>query len=246
MPIKEIMSEVTEESLQEADAPVKDSVIADNSLKTEFSESAFNEDTSMTDLDLISFQKTLQSLRDCVLPDEAVSNAIHKACEFFGIPEVPIIEADGACVWTDDTSLADDLFGFNRDQLMDIGISGEDSLTLVYTHECAHRCLKDTFIDSWTEELACDYFSGIHAGLNNINLDNFEASLGCTEGGISHPAGALRAQFIEAGRQDAIDMCESDVEVTFDSCISKFNQYLKEKQGLIAEYHERVEDRLFS
>ena len=240
------MREVAEESLQEADAPVKDSVKEDNSIKAEFSESEFNEDISITDHDLISFQKTLQSLRDCVLPDEAVANAIHKACEFFGIPEVPIIEADGACVWTDDTSLADDLFGFNRDQLMDMGISGEDSLTLVYTHECAHRCLKDTFIDSWTEELACDYFSGIHAGLNNINLDNFEASLGCTEGGNSHPAGALRIQFIEHGRHTATDLIEHNSEVTFENCMTRFNQFLIEKQGLITEYRNIVEDRLSS
>ncbi|MBD5293370.1 MAG: hypothetical protein HDS20_00920 [Bacteroides sp.] len=240
------MEELAEESFKEDFLKNTEVILKEDSIETEFSESSFSEESTITNLDLISFQKTLQSLRDCVLPDEAVANAIHKACEFFGIPEVPIIEADGACVWTDDTSLADDLFGFNRDQLMDMGISGEDSLTLVYTHECAHRCLKDTFIDSWTEELACDYFSGIHAGLNNINLDNFEASLGCTEGGNSHPAGALRVQFIEHGRHTATDLIEHNSEVTLENCMTRFNQFLIEKQGLITEYRNIVEDRLSS
>lgn len=240
------MEELAEESFKEDFLKNTEVILKEDSIETEFSESSFSEESTITNLDLISFQKTLQSLRDCVLPDEAVANAIHKACEFFGIPEVPIIEADGACVWTDDTSLADDLFGFNRDQLMDMSISGEDSLTLVYTHECAHRCLKDTFIDSWTEELACDYFSGIHAGLNNINLDNFEASLGCTEGGNSHPAGALRVQFIEHGRHTATDLIEHNSEVTFENCMTRFNQFLIEKQGLITEYRNIVEDRLSS
>lgn len=248
MPLTEFMGELAEESLKESANEVNETVEFEISPDTEFSESVFLDVESDISKDaLTSFQETLQSLKDCILPDEAVENAVHRACEFFGIPEVPIIEADGTCVWTNDAnSLADDLFGFNREQLMEMGVSGEDSLTLVYTHECAHRCLQNTFIDSWTEELACDYFSGVHAGLNNINLDNFEASLGCTEGGSSHPAGALRAQFIEAGRQAATEMTKSGEEVTFNNCMSKLNQYLNEKQGLIAEYRERVEDRFFS
>ncbi|MCI6249744.1 MAG: hypothetical protein MR641_00710 [Bacteroidales bacterium] len=247
MPFAEIMGELAEESFKEASSEVKDTSVMENSLSSEFSESSFNEDLTITDRDIASFQDTLQSFRDCVLPDKAVTNAVHRACEFFGIPEVPVIEADGTCVWTNDAStIADDLFGFNREQLMEMGVSGEDSLTLVYTHECAHRCLQNAFIDSWTEELACDYFSGVHAGLNNINLDNFEASLGCTEGGTSHPSGALRAQFIEAGRQAALEMEASGTEISFDNCMNKLNQYLQEKQGLIAEYRERVEDKMFT
>lgn len=248
MPLTEIIGELAEESVEETSEKVGGTIESKNSIDTEFSESSFKElDYDLFDSALTSFQDTLQSLKDCILPDEAVENAVHRACEFFGIPEVPIIEADGTCVWTNDaTSLADDLFGFNREQLMGMGVSGEDSLTLVYTHECAHRCLQNTFLNLWTEELACDYFSGVHAGLNNINLDNFESSLGCTEGSPSHPTGALRAQFIEAGRQVAIDMCESDMDVTFDNCLTKLNQYLNEKQGLIDEYKQRVEDRMFS
>lgn len=248
MPFSEFIGGLAEESLKETANEVSETIESENSIADEFSESAFNDfDADISESAITSFQETLQSLKECTLPDDAVANAVHRACEFFGIPEVPIVEADGTCVWTNDAiSLADDLFGFNRDQLMEMGVSGEDSLTLVYTHECAHRCLQNTFIDSWTEELACDYFSGVHAGLNNINLDNFEASLGCTEGGFSHPAGALRAQFIEAGRQAAIEMVESGMEVTFDNSMSKLNQYLTEKQGLIAEYRERVEDRMFN
>jgi hypothetical protein len=102
-------------------------------------------------------------LDDKTLPDEMVVNAVRRACKFFGIPEVPIVNAHGACVWPNDTrTYNDDVFGFNREQLMSLGISGEDSLTLIYTHECAHRTLQGAYNDAWEEELACDFFAGVH------------------------------------------------------------------------------------
>lgn len=46
---------------------------------------------------------------------------------FFNIPEVSVVNADCTCVWSNDSLFfKDDLFGFNRDELMSIGISGED------------------------------------------------------------------------------------------------------------------------
>lgn len=176
---------------------------------------------------------------DRILPDEMVVNAVHRACDFFGIPEVPVINAHGACVWPNDTTTYnDDVFGFNRDQLMSLGISGEDSLTLIYTHECAHRTLQGAYNDAWEEELACDYFAGIHAGIKGMNIDNFEASLGSTPGGETHPNGALRADFIEYGKQVALEMKARGIEPTYDGCLERLNQHITEKGGLIAEYRE--------
>ena len=177
---------------------------------------------------------------DRILPDEMVVNAVHRACDFFGIPEAPVINAHGACVWPNDTTTYnDDVFGFNRDQLMALGISGEDSLTLIYTHECAHRALQGAYNDAWEEELACDFFAGIHAGIKEMGIDNFEASLGSTSGGETHPNGALRADFIEYGKQVALDMKARGIEPTFDSCLERLNQHIEEREGLIAEYRER-------
>lgn len=180
-------------------------------------------------------------INDVNLPDEMVAKAVTRACDFFGIPEVPVIDAQGVCVWPNDTdSLNDDVFGFNREQLMKLGITGEDSLTLIYTHECAHRTLQAAFNDNWEEELACDFFAGVHAGLNDISIDNFEAALGQTPGGDTHPNGALRANFIEYGQQVAQDLLARGVEPTYDNCLNRLNEHIEEKSGLIAEYRSQV------
>ncbi len=179
-------------------------------------------------------------INDMTLPDDMVLNAVTRACDFFGIPEVPVINAHGTCVWPNDSSTYnDDVLGFNREQLMNLGVSGEDSLTLIYTHECAHRTLQSTYTDDWEEELACDFFAGVHAGMKGMNIDNFEASLGQTPGGDSHPNGALRADFIEYGKQIAEEMHDRGIEVTYEGCIERLNQHLEDKGGLIDEYRER-------
>ena len=189
-----------------------------------------------------NLESTLHQLNDAILPDDMVLNAVHRACDFFGIPEVPVINAHGACVWPNDTdTYDDDVFGFNREQLMSLGISGEDSLTLIYTHECAHRTLQGSYNDAWEEELACDYFAGLHAGLRGINIDNFEAALGSTEGGSTHPNGALRANFIEYGKQVAQELIDRGIEPTYDQCLERLNQHIVEKGGLISEYREHFE-----
>lgn len=181
-----------------------------------------------------------QDIHDATLPDEMVLSAVTQACNFFGIPEVPVINASGTCVWPNDsTTYDDDVLGFNREQLMSLGISGEDSLTLIYTHECAHRTLQSTYTDDWEEELACDFFAGIHAGIKGMNINNFEASLGQTPGGSSHPNGALRAEFIEYGKQIAEEMQARGVEITYEGCIARLNQHLEDKGELITEYRKR-------
>lgn len=59
------------------------------------------------------------------------------------------------------------MFGFSREQMMEMGIQDEDTLTLVYTHECVHRVLQNmNGFEGNVEDLACDYFFGIHAALN--------------------------------------------------------------------------------
>lgn len=86
---------------------------------------------------------TISPNQGLVFTDEMVLNAVHRACDFFDIPEVPVINAEGTCMWPNGTTTyEDDVFGFNREQLQELGVSGEDSLTLIYTHECAHRTLQ--------------------------------------------------------------------------------------------------------
>ncbi len=200
----------------------------------------FNHDGAIHDAVNQNTLNLSHDTNDMTLPDEMVINAVTRACDFFGIPEVPVVNAHGTCMWPNDsTTYDDDMFGFNRQQLMSLGISGEDSLTLIYTHECAHRTLQSTYTDDWEEELACDFFAGVHAGMKGMNIDNFEAALGQTPGGDTHPNGALRAEFIEYGKQIAEDMKARGIEVTYEGCIARLNQHLEDKGGLIAEYRER-------
>lgn len=196
-------------------------------------------DSGLNDI-LNGRQDLSHDINDMTLPDDMVLSAVTRACDFFGIPEVPVVNAQGTCVWPNDSSTYDDdVLGFNREQLMNLGVSGEDSLTLIYTHECAHRTLQSTFTDDWEEELACDFFAGVHAGMKNMNIDNFEASLGQTPGGDSHPNGALRAEFIEFGKEVAKEMEARGIEVTYEGCIARLNKHLEDKGGLIEEYRER-------
>ena len=72
-----------------------------------------------------------------------------------------------------------------------------------------------------------------------MNIDNFEASLGATEGGETHPNGALRADFIEFGKQVAQELIADGIEPTYSNCLARLNQHIEEKSGLIAEYRQR-------
>ncbi|MBQ4485346.1 MAG: hypothetical protein II934_10175 [Prevotella sp.] len=179
----------------------------------------------------------IQMTNDLILPDEMVASAIERACKFFHLPEVPFVDSEGTCVWPKDAGTPfDDVFGFNRRELMTLGIQGEDSLTLVYTHECAHRALQSyQNLDVWEHELACDFFAGIHAAMAGIDTENFEDALGATKGSDSHPAGTLRADFIEYGKEIAKEMELRKVPITFEGCLERFNAHLIEEGETIAQ-----------
>lgn len=62
---------------------------------------------------------SLNDINDTALPDNMVLSAVQQACNFFGIPEVPVVNAQGTCVWSNDPSTYDDdVLGFNREELM--------------------------------------------------------------------------------------------------------------------------------
>lgn len=195
----------------------------------------------------MSYEEMNSAFRDVALPNDMVMKAVKQACEFFNLPEVPVVDADDVCVWrSGDLAFNDDVFGFNRQQLADMGVRGQDSLTLVYTHECAHRVFQGKMDDAWKEELACDFFAGVNAGLNNINLDNVEAALGSCIGSPTHPNGALRASFIEEGYRMANEMGIKVETVTFENGMAQFEQYFQDKAGLIGEYRDRFDPYHFS
>ena len=186
---------------------------------------------------LNNFHGEFQNINEMNLSDEMVVNAIERACDFFHLPKVPVYNAESSCVWPNEpTTTYDDAFGYNRQELMNLGINGEDSLMLIYTHECAHRALQSyKNLDSWEHELACDFFSGIHAGMKGIDAQNVCESLGKTHGSLTHPTGTLRADFIEYGIEVAKDMDARKIPITVESCLERFNQHLIAKDDNIME-----------
>lgn len=173
-------------------------------------------------------QEMIQGNNDFLLPDEMVSDAIHRACDFFNLPDAPFVDDTSVCVWPQDiNTVSDDVFGFSRQQMMEMGISGEDSLALVYTHECAHRALQDnsTLTDK-EQELACDFFAGIHAGAENIDASPLMDALGDTPESDSHPSGEIRAEVIGFGKETAEEMLAQGVPLTFENCMERFENYL--------------------
>lgn len=175
-------------------------------------------------------QAEVQATYDFLLPDEMVLEAVHNACAFFDLPEVPIVNSEGVCVWPNSAeTFSDDVFGFSRSQMMEMGIRGEDSLTLVYTHECAHRALRDyEGIEGKSEELACDFFAGVHASIADIDTEQLADALGQTIGSDTHPAGELRVEAIEYGRSVAEELASQGIPLTFENCVERFEDFLAE------------------
>lgn len=170
----------------------------------------------------------VRQLYDESLSDEMISQSVEETCDFFHIEE-PAIVSEG---WTtgvypnDDFTLQDDVLIFNREQLLDMGISGKDGLDLVMTHEGTHRVLQGMEhleFDVHQEELCCDYIAGVRAGLNGIDVSQIENSLMYTPESETHPAGVDRVEAIQAGVHFAHQYyAEYNMAPTFDECLSNF------------------------
>lgn len=170
-----------------------------------------------------------------MMPDAMITEAVGNACDFFNLPEAPIVNTDGVCVWPNDTQTTlDDVFGLNREQLEDLGITSPNAVTLAYTHECAHRALQGyEGIEGKTEELACDFFAGIHSELNDIDSEQFEKALGSMSESESHPDGSLRVEAVEFGKQVAADMTAQGITPSIASCMDRFDDFMEEHENEI-------------
>jgi len=183
-----------------------------------------------------------QDVHDFTLPDAIVISAVSSASDFFGLPHPTVINSESTCEFPNDPSTYnDDIIGFARKQMMEMGIYGEDALGLVMTHECCHRALQNYGnLDHWEHELACDYFAGIRATLQNMDTSHFENSLINSSGGETHPTGSLRVNFIEYGKQVAAQMQSEGIQPTFENCLETFNRHLIEEEKIITQHHEAV------
>lgn len=164
------------------------------------------------------------------LSDEMVLQSVQEASDFFNMNAPMDVHED----WTTGVMTGmeftedDDILVFNRQQMLDMGITDKEGFDLVMTHEGAHRALQglNTGFDSHQEELCCDYMAGVRAGLNGLDEGKMEASLSETIESETHPDGAARVAAIEAGVSFAHDYMETHngTPPTFSECLDHFNQ----------------------
>lgn len=162
------------------------------------------------------------------LTDEMIVNSVQQASDFFNIDNPMAIAED----WTTgvypnmDISPIDDVLIFNREQLVGMGITEQEGLDLVMTHECAHRALQGMShlgFDSHQEELCCDFMAGVRAGLNGIDVSQMENSLANTPVSDTHPGGADRVDSIEEGYKFAQEYyAVHGVAPTFSDCLDYY------------------------
>ena len=162
------------------------------------------------------------------LTDEMIVNSVQQASDFFNIGNPMAIAED----WTTgvypnmDISPIDDVLIFNREQLVGMGITEQEGLDLVMTHECAHRALQGMShlgFGSHQEELCCDFMAGVRAGLNGIDVSQMENSLADTPVSDTHPGGADRVDSIEEGVKFAQEYYAAHgVAPTFSDCLDYF------------------------
>lgn len=161
------------------------------------------------------------------LSDDMIVQSVQEASDFFNIENPMLIAEDfttGVYPNMDMTPM-DDVLIFNREQLLDMGITEKEGLDLVMTHEGAHRALQglDLSFDSHQEELCCDFMAGVRAGLNGIDVSQMEDSLAGTPVSDSHPGGADRVDSIENGVQFAQDYMERYGHApSFSECLDFF------------------------
>lgn len=170
---------------------------------------------------------------DFLLPDESITSAVTGACSFFNMNEAPVISSEGVCVWSNNTQTTlDDIFGVNKEQLSDMGLLSHDSITLAYTHECAHRALQD--YDQFSqkeEELACDFLAGFHAQMIGLDDSQFDDALHNTVESETHPSGDFRHESIQFGKQLATEFQNQGITPTLDLCIERFSDFLEDLQS---------------
>lgn len=145
------------------------------------------------------------------LTEDECEVAIQAACDFFGIPAPVLIknltsDKNSQTLFRnrDPNSLYDDVLEYNLKELKALGVSDIVGFTAVFTHECAHRVFQNTLFpgpDSgqWEQELIADYFMGVRAGLQDMDITPVRNALASTSGSGTHPIGSFRDEYINYG-----------------------------------------------
>lgn len=154
-----------------------------------------------------------------------IEDSVVKVCGFFQIEQPAIVETNHTTTvnFRGNIACVNDMQFFNRVQLEDMGITGQDSLDLVMTHEGTHRILQemDMGLNSHQEELCCDYMAGIRAGLNGMDASQLIDALGNTTESETLPEGFFRVAAMQRGIEFAKQF-QQQHPLTFSECLEEF------------------------
>lgn len=200
---------------------------------------------------LENFHHMVRRLNAYGLTEYDCFNGIKAACDFFEMPMPVRIEdftdqpfGQTMFISSNPNSFADDILCYDLEELKHLGIYGKDAFTLVLTHECTHRLLQNTKMPGlddgrWEEELCCDFFMGVRAGLDHISYKSFEivqAGLASCVGARSHPIGILRKEVLSYG---LIYVANLDIihriRRTIPEYLVKFNEWRLKNEVRIKE-----------
>lgn len=170
-------------------------------------------------------------------PDD-IREGIQSACDFFNIPFPRMVQdltnqPNGQTMFMnwDRGSYYDDVLCYNILQLKELSVDTKEAFSLVMTHECAHRIFQNMNFSgpnngSWEQELACDFFMGVRAGLWNMDTSNVVMGLVRTEGSPSHPTGTLRAMIINFGKYRAVQMRDMGLPLNIQSLMNEYYGFM--------------------
>ena len=177
------------------------------------------------------------------LPDDVVEKAVHDACDFLHMNDLDIKGAKMTGVFVNDpNTLNDDVLGFNRQQMLNLGVHDEKTLSLICTHEAAHCLLQNLssthYLTNWQTELSCDAFMGARAAVEGLDLEKVKATLGDTKASTTHPDGQLRLHYLDVGKQIGEELKSHDNPVTADNILARLADYLQKDANEIL--HQEV------
>jgi len=158
------------------------------------------------------FYKDLAYKAQYGLTETECEESVKETCDFFGIP-LPLLIHDitndkddqGTKIWFKDThTMSDDVLDFDLKQLKKLGVHDKMAFSLIVTHEMTHRIFINKWLPGpdlgqWEQELIADFFMGVRAGLQGLDIRPVFNGLANTGGSGTHPTGKLRGEYMSYG-----------------------------------------------
>lgn len=172
-----------------------------------------------------------------------IAEAAKSVCDFFGLPEIPVVEGPTIAVRPGNPmTFKDDVFYYNKADLKKAGLTNPVDIAKAYTHECGHRISQRFYMgkNSWANELCADFFVGARNEMLGIKNGNFEKFLGKQRASITHPGGKMRMHAMDYGRKCVAEMKAKGIKPTWENLMEKFKETNAEKVSYTSYINSRV------